>query len=126
MALSEEELRLLKQLEDSLAEEDPKLANALSGRTPRRIQRRTAALSGVVFLVGIIALISGMQLHNALVSVLGFVIMLTASVVALNAWKQVGDNVQNRQVDGLSATARERQFMDRMEERWRKRSGEGL
>ena len=40
MPLSEEELRLLEQMERALVEEDPKLASTLRGTTMRRHARR--------------------------------------------------------------------------------------
>ncbi|MFT3877263.1 MAG: DUF3040 domain-containing protein [Propioniciclava sp.] len=92
MALSEYEQRLLEQMEAALAAEDPKLANTLRGAHPRKLHRRRAAIAGVGFLVGLAALIGGMQLAQwigVIVSVIGFVIMLASTVVALNSWKVV-------------------------------------
>ena len=42
MPLSEEELRLLEQMERALVEEDPKLASTLRGTSLRRSARRRA------------------------------------------------------------------------------------
>ena len=121
MALSAEEQRLLNQMEAALAAEDPKLANALRGTTTRRLHRRRAAIAGVGFLLGVAALIGGMEVSPAL-SVVGFVIMLAATVIAVTSWRHVGD------VSGRPA-ARSQQsdkaFMDKMEERWRRRQDEG-
>lgn len=95
MALSEQEQRLLEQLEAALAAEDPKLANTLRGGHPRTLHRRRAAIAGVCFLIGVAALVGGMQV-SWIISVVGFVIMLAATVVALNSWKvvesQTGDH----------------------------------
>ncbi len=88
MALSEDEQRLLEQMEAALAAEDPKLANTLRGTT-RRWHRRRAVLAGIGFIAGITCLIAGMQVHPA-VSVIGFVIMLAATVVGVSAWQQSG------------------------------------
>ena len=52
MALSDEEQRLLEQMEAALAAEDPKLVNALRGTSVRRVHRRRAALAGVGFFAG--------------------------------------------------------------------------
>ena len=49
MPLSEEELRLLEQMERALVEEDPKFASTLRGTSLRRSARRRAILAGVVF-----------------------------------------------------------------------------
>ena len=88
MALSENEQRLLEQLEAALAAEDPKFANTLRGSHRRTFHRRRAALAGVVFLVGLAALVAGMQ-FGWFISVLGFVIMFGATVGALSAWQHV-------------------------------------
>ena len=65
MALSDKEQRLLEQLEAALAAEDPKLANTLRGTTTRTLHRRRAAIAGLGFVIGLAALIGGMQLSIA-------------------------------------------------------------
>lgn len=123
MPLSENEQRLLEQMEAALAAEDPKLASTLRGTTTRRLHRRRAALAGLGFLVGIAALVGGLEFSPVL-SVAGFVIMLVSTVVALRSWEQVDGNqpsvVQpSARPRGSSA---ERDFMNKMEERWRRRN----
>lgn len=121
MALSEKEQRLLEQLEAALAAEDPKLANALRGTSTRTLHRRRAALAGVGFILGVVALVAGMQVGWPL-SVAGFVVMLVSTVVAITSWKQVEgapSSRSSRQADGSA-------FMDRMEDRWRRRQDDGL
>ena len=49
MPLSEEELRLLEQMERALVQEDPKFASTLRGTAFRRSARRKAILGAVVF-----------------------------------------------------------------------------
>ena len=61
MPLSEEELRLLEQMERALVEEDPKFASTLRGTSLRRSARRRAILAGVVFVVGIALLMGGVM-----------------------------------------------------------------
>ena len=121
MALSAEEQRLLNQMEAALAAEDPKLANALRGTTTRRLHRRRAAIAGVGFLLGVAALIGGMEVSPAL-SVVGFVIMLAATVIAVTSWRHVGD-VSAR--PAARSQQSDKAFMDKMEERWRRRQDEG-
>ncbi len=89
MALSEHEQRLLEQLEAALAADDPKLANALRGNRSRTLHRRRAALAGLGFVVGVAALLIGMQ-FGWVISVLGFVVMLASTVLAISAWQHVG------------------------------------
>jgi len=122
MALSEDEQRLLDQMEAALAAEDPKLANALRGTTTRRLHRRRAAIAGVGFLIGISCLIGGMQISPAL-SIAGFVIMLVASVIAVTSWRHVGEAPTGRPT--TRSPQSEKAFMDKIEERWRRRQDEG-
>ena len=53
MELSEEELRMLEQMERALVEEDPKLASTLRGTSFQRAARRRMILGGAILLVGI-------------------------------------------------------------------------
>jgi hypothetical protein len=123
MALSEDEQRLLEQMEAALAAEDPKLANTLRGTT-RRWHRRRAVLAGIGFIAGITGLIAGMQIHAA-VSVIGFVVMLAATVIGVSAWQQSG-LAGDGPAGGRSGGTSERDFMGRMEDRWRRRQDDGL
>ena len=121
MALSENEQRLLEQMEAALAAEDPKLASTLRG-TGRRWHRRRALFAGIGFLAGIGCLVGGMELHPA-VSVLGFVIMLAATVVGVTAWQQAGTSTDGP--NAKSGGGSDRDFMGRMEDRWRRRQDDG-
>jgi hypothetical protein len=123
MALSQEEQRLLDQMEAALAAEDPRLANTLRGTNHRRIHRRQAAIAGVGFLVGIGALVFGMQTHPA-ISIVGFVIMLVSTIVAVRSWRHAADAGEPAQQSKPSSPKQpNKQFMDRLEDRWRRRMG---
>lgn len=113
MALSDKEQRLLEQLEAALAAEDPKLASTLRGTTTRTLHRRRAAMAGLGFVLGLAALIGGMQL-SIVVSVIGFVIMLVATVVAISSWRVVETESQGR------APAHDSAVSDRLDDRWRR------
>lgn len=130
MALSEEEQRLLEQMEAALAAEDPKLVNTMRGNGPRRVHRRRAAIAGVGFFAGLALLIAGMSTYLFL-SVLGFVIMVAAAVTAIYAWQNVGPDQETkpgteRQRASHPSGSDTRNFMDKMEERWRRRRDEGF
>ena len=129
MALSDEEQRLLQQMEAALAAEDPKLVNTMRGTGIRRVHRHRAAIAGVGFFAGLALLIAGISVTPFL-SVLGFVVMVASAVTAIYAWQHVttaGDpgsdrdraKVPGSRSDGLG-------FMDKMEERWRRRRDEGF
>lgn len=76
MPLSEEELRLLEQMERALVEEDPKFASTLRGTNLRRAAQRKAVLSALAVVLGLVLLMAGVILQLPLISVLGFVAML--------------------------------------------------
>lgn len=125
MALSEEEQRLLEQLEASLAADDPKLATTMTG-TPVMVHKRRAALAGFGFIVGICLLIFTLEISPFL-SVIGFVVMLASVIAATSSWKHVTEEQHK-----TSRPTAPRQptvngaFFDEMEDRWRRRQEGGL
>ena len=127
MPLSEEELRLLEQMERALVEEDPKFASTLRGTALRHSARRRAILAGVVFVGGVALLMSGAVLRIAALGIGGFVVMLLSATVALTAMRSHAAPAQGQ---APSATVRQpkagHSFMERLEDRWRKRRDDGL
>lgn len=134
VALSDEEQRLLEQMEAALAAEDPKLVNTLRGTGVRRVHRRRAALAGVGFFAGLALLIVGISV-NPFLSVLGFMVMVAAAVTAIYSWQHVGTSADpgrgrgdraKTPGGGSSRPPEGQNFMDKMEERWRRRRDEGF
>lgn len=143
MPLSEEELRLLEQMERALVEEDPKFASTLRGTSQRQSARRRAILAAGCFTTGIVVLMAGAITEVWAVGVVGFVIMLASAYVALTAIKgqqaAASGSAEQRTAGhpsrgftvihgGRSARPRRLRratsgghFMERMEERWRRR-----
>lgn len=133
MALSEEEQRLLEQMEAALAAEDPKLVNTLRGTGARRVHRRRAAIAGVGFFVGLALLVVGLYLMSSgptgfvALSILGFGVMVAAAVTAIYSWQHVGAAAPHDGQDRPRAqqgSSSDGTFMDKMEERWRRRRDE--
>lgn len=125
MALSEQERKLLEQLEASLMAEDPKLAETLRGTNEVRIHRRRATLAGLGFLLGVVVLVAGVQIHPA-VSILGFLLMLASAIVGVNSWHRAsGDGEGGWQPSDphppTGTKPGHQDFMERLEERWRRR-----
>lgn len=146
MPLSEEELRLLEQMERALVEEDPKLASTLRGTAFRRAARRRAIIAGVCFVLGVVVLMTGAVAQLTPVGIVGFVIMLGSATVALTAVRgqrapAAADprTIQHPSRGGFTVvdggrsgrTRRPRRsrsgqsFMQRMDDRWRRRREDG-
>jgi hypothetical protein len=152
--LSEEELRLLEQMERALAAEDPKFVSALQGRTLRRVARMRTLGAGVVFLGGIALLLGGAMAELIWLGIIGFLVMLASAMVGVAAWRghRVVDDRPTADalfdfddhphrfevIDGGRAgkapkQKRQRQrrprkqgtFMQRMEQRWQHRRDQG-
>lgn len=112
MPLSEEELRMLEQMERALSKEDPAFASTLRGSTAAREARRRAILGGVGFAVGVAILLTGAIQHITALGVVGFVVMLATASFALGALK-----------GRPAATSRAPQpsLRDKLERRWDRR-----
>ena len=145
MPLSEEEMRLLEQMERALVEEDPKLASTLRGTSLRRSARRRAIVAGVCFAAGIAVLMTGVITEFWVVGIVGFVIMLASATVAVTALRgqqaaqhgssdprAAGHPTHGFTVIDGGRSGRSRRnkrrtsasFMERMDERWRRRRDE--
>jgi hypothetical protein len=132
--LSDHEQRLLQQMEQALYAEDPKFATTMRGADLRRRYRRRAVVASFVFVLGIVVLMTGAVTGVIPLGVGGFVVMLASAWYAVTSWRrvpQVGEigtfeatpdapKGQSHR-PSRSATARRRGFMERMEERWRRR-----
>ena len=87
MPLSEEELRLLEQMERALAAEDPKFVSTIQGHTLERTARLRAVGAAVVFLGGVALLLGGAMAQLTWLGILGFVVMLASATIGLTAWR---------------------------------------
>jgi hypothetical protein len=83
VALSEEELRMLQQMERALVEEDPKFASTLRGTSLQKSARQRVILAGAAFVAGIALLMTGAVMRLTLVGVAGFVVMLASATVVV-------------------------------------------
>jgi hypothetical protein len=144
--LSEEELRLLEQMERALVAEDPKFVSALRGTARRRDARRRAFIAGGVFVLGVVVLMTGAVMRETLIGVVGFVVMLASAVMALSYWRsqsapatqrgpaeapaegptnltvmQGGKKQKKRSPRSQRARQSKQPMMQRFEERWRRR-----
>lgn len=140
MPLSDHEQRLLEQMERALYAEDPKFAVTLRAGSTRADKRR-AALGILVLLAGIGLLIGGVMAKFAILGAAGFVVMLVGATIAYSGFrgrpepeapapgspaeaasgKRSGKSTSGPAAQGKSSGG----FMDKMEERWRRRKESG-
>lgn len=132
MPLSDHEQRLLEQMERALYAEDPKFATSLRAGSARADKRR-AALGVVALLAGIGLLIGGVMAKFPLLGVAGFVVMLVGAMLAYTGMKArpqsetaaPGAPASPAAPKGSAKAKADGGFMDKMEERWRKRKESG-
>lgn len=134
MPLSEEEQRLLEQMEEALTAEDPKFVSALQGSAARSHHKRVAIGATLGFFAGIAILMTGAITTITLVAVAGFVVMLGCAYLALTHWRRLREpdlpsNVHQigkakPKSKGRSSPVKSSGFMNRMEDRWRRRRDE--
>lgn len=144
MPLSEEELRLLEQMERALVEEDPKFASTLRGTSLRSVARRKAIIAGVVFVVGVAVMMTGVVMQLIPVGIVGFLIMLASATLGLTVLRgqhgvasPAAAEAHAEEGSGFTViqggkkqrrTRRPRSqgsLVERMEERWRRRRENG-
>jgi hypothetical protein len=126
MPLSEEEQRLLEQMEEALAAEDPKFVSTIRGSSTRKKHKRIAILATVGFVLGVCVLMTGAVTTITAVAVAGFVIMLSCAYLAITHWRRLGDPDLPSNVHPIGKakgrpSAQPSGFMNRMEDRWRRR-----
>ncbi|NBE97685.1 DUF3040 domain-containing protein [Nonomuraea sp. KC401] len=137
MPLSEHEQRLLDQIEQALYAEDPKWANTVRISDPRSHYKRRLVKASIGFALGVVIMMVGVVVSGSALIPLGvggFVVMLAACLWGLSSWKRMngfGDSPPAAPGGGTAAPRGKQPrrgnrgtFMERMEERWRRRHDE--
>lgn len=126
MPLSEHEQRQLEQIERALYSEDPKFAHAVRATDPQVHYKRRLVKAALGFVLGVCLLMAGVITKLIPISVVGFLIMLGCCVWGLTSWKKASGSEPAGQA-GSGQRQRKAGFMERMEERWRRRhEGDGM
>lgn len=120
MPLSEQEQRLLEEMERSLYHNDADFVASV-GASRLRPNYRSIAIGVLLAVAGIVALIAGVAIAQLWLGVLGFVVMFGGVLIAVTPGKAM------RAVPGPSSPSRPSQgkssqgFMDRLNDRWDRR-----
>lgn len=118
MPLSEQEQRLLDEMERSLYQNDADFVASVGGRRGRI--NYTALVSGVlVGVLGVAVLVLGVVLRQPIIGVGGFVVMFGGVLLAVGSPRRRFPSAPR----GSAAPRRggRRSFMDRMNSRWDRR-----
>jgi hypothetical protein len=125
MPLSEQEQRLLDEMERHLLSGDADVVRAAGGT--RAFSPRNLVLGAVLFIIGVVALITGVAIASfwgTLVGVGGFAAMLAGVVYALTPVRVEAEHSGTAAKKQQQPQRSSQSFMDRMNDRWDKRHGE--
>ncbi|MBU3692166.1 MAG: DUF3040 domain-containing protein [Candidatus Nanopelagicaceae bacterium] len=93
MPLSEHEKRLLAEMEQALAADDPRLISTFNGKTPSRTR---VVLGFGLILLGIFVLFGGLISQTPPLGIAGFVLSLAGAVLAITNLGGLMNAVANR------------------------------
>ncbi|WP_417511247.1 DUF3040 domain-containing protein [Microbacterium sp.] len=126
MPLSEQEQRLLDEMERHLLHNDADIVSAPSG--DRTLSYRNLVYGAVLLLVGIGALVAGVALGSQLgavvsiiIGVVGFAAMLVGVILAVTPVRRVGGSAPTPPSASPKTPQNSSSFMDRMNDRWDRR-----
>ena len=125
MPLSEHERRLLAQMEEALAVDDPRLVSAMSGTSG--VSRNRLGLGVALLLAGLATLFGGLIAQITIVGLGGFLIALTGSVLIYRAVTTPSALVPaSSQGSEKAPRARSprKKLGDRLQDRWDQRNFE--
>jgi len=121
MPLSEQEQRLLEEMERSLYHNDADFVASV-GVSRLRPNYRSIAIGVLLAVVGIVALIAGVALQLLWLGIVGFVVMFTGVLLALSPGKTMrGMSAQSAPGRRPAQGRTDQGFMDRLNERWDRR-----
>ena len=122
MPLSEQEQRLLEEMERNLYRNDADFVHAVGGVRGRRPNYRSIVLGVLLAVAGVGALIAGVALQQLIVGILGFALMFAGVLIAITPSRR-GVRAAAPAEPTASPKSRRagRGFMDRLNERWDRR-----
>ena len=122
MPLSEHERRLLAQMEEALAADDPRLVSAMSGTSG--VSRNRLGLGVALLLAGLATLFGGLIAQITIVGLGGFLIALTGSVLIYRAVTTPSALVPASSQGSEKAPRARKKLGDRLQDRWDQRNFE--
>jgi hypothetical protein len=122
MPLSEHERRLLAQMEEALAVDDPRLVSAMSGSSG--VSRNRLGVGVALLIAGLATLFGGLIAQITIIGLGGFLIALTGSVLIYRAVTTPGALVPASAQGSKKAPRARKKLGDRLQDRWDQRNFE--
>ena len=122
MPLSEHERRLLAQMEEALAVDDPRLVSAMSGSSG--VSRNRLGLGVALLIAGLATLFGGLIAQVTIIGLGGFLIALTGSVLIYRAITTPGALVPASSRGSEKAPRARKKLGDHLQDRWDQRNFE--
>ena len=123
MPLSEQEQRLLDEMERNLYQNDADFVATVGSRRGRP-NYRGIVLGAVLVVVGIIVLLVGVGIHQPVVGVIGFVVMFAGVLVAITPTRGARAAERTPGSSSRSGSHRTGGFMSTINDRWERREEE--
>ncbi|GAA4354032.1 DUF3040 domain-containing protein [Microbacterium rhizosphaerae] len=121
MPLSEQEQRLLDEMERHLMQNDADVVSAQ--RDGRSLSYRNIVYGTILVLVGIGGLLGGVVTQLVIVGVVGFVAMLAGVILAVTPIRAEAPEAKKKKEPTPKGSS-SGSFMDRMNDRWDRRQGD--
>jgi len=121
--LSEHEQKMLAQMEQALAAEDPGFASQMKGSHSRAVARRRYIIGAVGVLLGLGLVLVGVN-TTLWVGVLGFVVMVAGAAYGLTPPRKPIDLGAVGAGGPRKRPSRRQGLMDRLDERWERRQND--
>jgi hypothetical protein len=127
MPLSEQEQRLLEEMERNLYRNDADFVHAVGGVRGRRPNYRAIVLGVLLAVAGVGALIAGVALQLLIVGIIGFALMFAGVLIAITPSKRGAVSAVPTEPAAAQKSRRSSGgFMDRLNDRWdRRQDGQG-
>ncbi len=125
MPLSDHEQKMLDQLEQALAAEDPKFASQMQGSGLAALQRRRWVVGVIGVLAGLGLVLVGIN-TTMWVGAVGFAVMVAAAAYAVTPPRKaklgvVGDTGEVQPSKGGRGRRKGGSLIDRLDQRWERR-----
>jgi hypothetical protein len=123
MPLSEQEQRLLDEMERNLYQNDADFVATVSGRGGKP-NYRSVVIGALIALAGIAILVTGVVVNLPLIGLLGFAVMFAGVLLAVAPPRRLATPVTKPRAKSTAGGRRQGSFMDGLNERWDRRSDE--